>query len=120
VAPPGSTSFPKGDNQDTSKIGQTGWSAPAEIHVVRTLAQSSSVYKQEKKLCGICKEIHQELTLLQRKSSAAVQNYHQLQFLNRCRYTTADNPVLSGVVLLERLLISIINSGSRTAANNKY
>jgi hypothetical protein len=36
--------------------------------------------------------------LLQRRSSVAVRNYHQLQFLNHCRCATADNPGLSAVV----------------------
>jgi hypothetical protein len=46
------------------------------------------------------------------KSFVAVHNYHQLRFLNRYRCGTADNPGLP-------LLISIINNGSKTAAENQ-
>jgi hypothetical protein len=56
-------------------------------------------------------------TLVQRRSSAAVPNYHQLWFLNHCRCATADNAGLSAAVL-EPLLISIISSGSRTSTEN--
>jgi hypothetical protein len=50
------------------------------------------------------------LTLLQRRSSVVVLHSHLMWFLNRCRWTTADNPGLSAVVL-EPLLISIIIIG---------
>jgi hypothetical protein len=46
------------------------------------------------------------------KSFVAVHNYHQLRFLNRYRCGNADNPGLP-------LLISIINNGSKTAAENQ-
>jgi hypothetical protein len=58
-------------------------------------------------------------TLLQKKLSITVQNYYQLRFLNRCRYTTVNNLELSAAVL-EPLLIYIISSGSKTAADNRY
>jgi hypothetical protein len=56
---------------------------------------------------------------LQRRSSGAVHNCHQIRFLDRCRCVAADNIGLSTAVL-ESLLISIISSSPRTAANNKY
>jgi hypothetical protein len=58
-------------------------------------------------------------TLLLRRSSAVVRNCHQMQFLNCYWCTAADNPGLSAMVL-EPLLISIINSGSKTTADIYY
>jgi hypothetical protein len=52
-------------------------------------------------------------TLLHRRSSVAVLDYHQMRFLNRCRWPAVDNTGLSTVVL-EPLLISIISNGFRT------
>jgi hypothetical protein len=60
---------------------------------------------------------YHEVTLLQRMSSVAVQNCYQLRFLNRCRLATANNLRLL-TVILEPLLISIINRGSRITAEN--
>jgi hypothetical protein len=48
-------------------------------------------------------------SLLQRRSSVAVRNCHQMWFLNSCRCATADNSL--SVAVLEPLLIIDINSG---------
>jgi hypothetical protein len=45
-------------------------------------------------------------TLLQRRSSAAVQNCYQLRFLNRYRWPVVDNPTLSATVLEPLLIIT--------------
>jgi hypothetical protein len=39
-----------------------------------------------------------QVALLQRRSSVVVHNYHQLWFMNQCRWATANNPGLSTAV----------------------
>jgi hypothetical protein len=48
------------------------------------------------------------LPLLQRMSSAAVQNYHQLWFLNHYRLPVVDNLILSAVVYSTKTVVDTL------------